>query len=65
MSNLTLDVLQARLHDVRQADDAQLQHDAEVAAPGDFQLRVPHVPEHHSRLVRRSYCTAFLPGHFA
>ncbi|GBP76237.1 hypothetical protein EVAR_61907_1 [Eumeta japonica] len=46
---LFLLVAQARLDDVAAPADAQLQHDTEVAAPGDLQLRIPNVPQHDSR----------------
>jgi hypothetical protein len=39
-------LLQARLYDVPTATDEELQHDPEVAASRNLELRVPHVPQH-------------------
>lgn len=39
-------VLQESVDDVSASADEKFKHDAEMAAPGDLKLRVPHVPEH-------------------
>lgn len=44
-------IFQTRVHDVSQTADEKLQHDAEMAAPGDIELWVPDVPQHHCRSV--------------
>jgi len=44
-------IFQTGVHDVSQAIDEKLEHDAKVAAPRDIQLWVSNVPKHHSRLV--------------
>lgn len=48
-------IFQTRVHDVSQTADEKLQHDAKMAAPGDIKLRVSNVPQHHSRLVYKTY----------
>lgn len=40
---------QTGVNDVPAATHAQLEHDAEVAAAGDLQLRVSHVPQYYCR----------------
>lgn len=47
-------IFQAGFDDVSEAADAELEHDAQMAASGDFQLRVLDVPQHHRRLVSRA-----------
>lgn len=49
-------LFQTCVDDVPAATHAQLQHDAEVAAPRDLQLRVPHVPQHYRRSVTICCC---------
>lgn len=37
---------QESIDDVAQTADAKFEHDAEMAAEGDIQLRIPDVPKH-------------------
>ena len=46
---VTNGLLQESVDDGSQAAVPCLQHGAEVAATGDLQLRVPHVPQHDRR----------------
>lgn len=49
LKNEMIIVLQESVDDVAPSVDEELQHDAEVAASGDIELRVSHVPEHDCR----------------